>query len=569
MGLRKSPVVGLKGIMNMTRRKDKELTAKFVENVRKAGRYPDGNGLYLIVTGNGNSKSWLQFFHFEGRRREMGHGSYPEVPLAAARAASGVARTQVAKGINPIDARKQQRQQRWLADKKNLTFLAVAEDLIDVKSRGVRPHWCKTRAHQHRNILNNKFKPLHNLPINTAEAAEVITLKLYDMLMTEPVANRLRKDRPIGPRWFVTPTEALTMKHFAYNIGERAHALKVLPISVANPAGPPLDALITERQPKGRHFAAIPYQQVPALYAKLVELSQPAHDYFTLSEAARAVRQPESTIRAAIRSGKLPAIRADASLPTFIVTGLVPYEWRILPADLYKLWPPVIDAIPGVKPVIYDLIRFCALIGPRPKEARKLKWTQYYEGSELYPRPLLILPWEETKEGEHFEQDMVIPLSEPANAIILKMKEIQRRYRIETDYVFANWPSRFNTNAIIGEPPCNVTALENLRKGLKFAFTSEEVKATMHGFRTNIRSWGEDQRFPDGSRRFDEKDLERALGHSAGFGKTKESRGYSRQSSDVIPLIPIIDGWAKYVTSGGQPHEVIYNTPFHRQATGG
>src|SRR5262249_11857473 len=161
------------------------------------------------------------------------------------------------------------------------------------------------------------------------EDAEVITLKLYDLLMA-PVTNRTRKDRPVGPRWHVAPTMARTMKYLAYNIGERAHALKVLPISVANPAGPPLDALLTERQPRGGHHAAIPYQQTPTLYAKLVELSQPAHEYFSLTEAVRAVGKTMGTIKDAIRSGKLPAIKAEASLLAHIVSGIVPYEWRIL-----------------------------------------------------------------------------------------------------------------------------------------------------------------------------------------------------------------------------------------------
>jgi integrase len=548
--------------MNMTRRKDKELTAKFVETVREAGRYADGNGLYLVVDAKGNNKSWQLFFRFGGKRREMGLGSYPEISLAQARADGGVARTLVAQGIDPIEHREQKRNQRWLADKKNLTFKAVAENFINTKTSGPRPHWCKERAHHQRTILNNKLKSLHNLPINSAEAADTLTLKLHELLMA-PVTNFMRKDRGIGPRWHIAPKAAEAMKHLAYNIGERAHALKVLPISVANPAGPPLDALLTERQPKGGHWQAIPYNLAPSLFTTLLEFSQPAHPYFSLTEAKRAVGKTMGTIKQAIRDEILPATRAEPSLPAHVAAKLIPYEWRILPADLYQLWPPVIDAIPGVKPVIFDLIMFCVLIGPRPREARELKWERYYE-----PQGLLVVPWQETKEGEHFEGDMVIPLSEPANAIIQKMKEMQRRYRMQTEYVFANWPSRFNTNAIIGQPPSNVTALENLRKGLKFALPPEHIKATMHGFRTNIRSWGEDQRLPDGRRRFDEKDLERALGHAAGFGKTKVARDYSRQSSDIIPLIPIYDGWAKYVTSGGEPHEVIYDTPFRRNVTG-
>jgi hypothetical protein len=157
----------------------------------------------------------------------------------------------------------------------------------------------------------------------------------------------------------------------------------------------------------------------------------------------------------------------------------------------------------------------------------------------------------------------------------MRLKEIQRRYRMQTPYVFANYPSRFNTNAKIGLPPSHGTGLKNLRMTLsnlrktlkKILPEADKAKATMHGFRTNIRSWGEDQRLPDGRRRFDEKDLERAIGHAAGFGQTKVSRGYSRQSSDVIPLVPIFDAWARYVTSGGEPHEVIYDPRLHRKVS--
>ena len=51
---------------------------------------------------------------------------------------------------------------------------------------------------------------------------------------------------------------------------------------------------------------------------------------------------------------------------------------------------------------------------------------------------------------------MVIPLSEPANNIILMMREQQARDGLQTKYVFANYPSRFTTNARIGEPPSHV-----------------------------------------------------------------------------------------------------------------
>jgi hypothetical protein len=114
----------------------------------------------------------------------------------------------------------------------------------------------------------------------------------------------------------------------------------------------------------------------------------------------------------------------------------------------------------------------------------------------------------------------------------------------------------------IGYPPTPNTIHNNLRRALP----PEEIKATMHGMRTALRSWGEDQRRPDGSPRFAEKDLERAIGHAAGFGKTGMARLYSRLSRDILGLIPIFDGWAKYLTSGEQSADII---PIRRPAIGG
>ena len=60
------------------------LNAAFVRNVDRAGRYCDGNGLYLVVRPSG-SRSWVQRIYVRGRRRELGLGGYPLVSLKEAR----------------------------------------------------------------------------------------------------------------------------------------------------------------------------------------------------------------------------------------------------------------------------------------------------------------------------------------------------------------------------------------------------------------------------------------------------------------------------------------------------
>jgi hypothetical protein len=61
-----------------------KLNALVVKGLDKPGRHPDGNGLYLYVAPKG-SKSWVQRIVINGRRRDIGLGSYPTISLARAR----------------------------------------------------------------------------------------------------------------------------------------------------------------------------------------------------------------------------------------------------------------------------------------------------------------------------------------------------------------------------------------------------------------------------------------------------------------------------------------------------
>lgn len=61
----------------------KRLSAAFVRSA-PAGRYCDGNGLYLYVQKTG-TRSWIQRLVIRGRKRELGLGSVQLVSLAEAR----------------------------------------------------------------------------------------------------------------------------------------------------------------------------------------------------------------------------------------------------------------------------------------------------------------------------------------------------------------------------------------------------------------------------------------------------------------------------------------------------
>jgi len=526
------------------------LTAKFCAAVRKQGQYLDNGGpvqgLIFVVGSNGTSKSWLLRYRFHGKRREMGLGSYPEISLAAGREKGGEARRLLARDIDPIEQRKGKRREQWLAEAKDLTFLEVAEKLLAAKTEGDHPWWGKKQEHKNRCILNSDLKSLHKLPINSEAAAEAITLRLHKHI--------------IGPIWLKHPPMARDIKYLAKQIGDHAHALKVLPISVNNPAGGPLDILLTVRQRKGGHLAAIPYQKVPALYAKLEELSQPRCDHFTIKELERITGIHQVKINRYVLDGKLRATRGERVFPNMNI----PYEWQIAPADaaefVARFGKTLNNAIPGVRPVGVYLVKFALLNGVRSSEAREMRWSEYDPVEKLW-----ILPWQRTKEGDQIRQDHVIPLSQTAIDILELMDRIQKSQNLKTEYAFASYHSRWARNAKIGYPVNPGTMLNNMRFGL----SGDDIKATVHGnARTTFRSWGEEQNGPDGRPRFADKDLERAIGHAKGFGPSETARIYSRQSRRIAALIPIFDGWAKYITSGGAPSKVIYDPRLHKQAQG-
>src|SRR5450631_4259175 len=86
------------------------LTAKAVESLTKPGRHADGGNLYLAVR-PGGSRQWVFFFRWQGKLKEMSLGAYPALSLKAARELAANARTTIARGNDPLDARRRVEQE--------------------------------------------------------------------------------------------------------------------------------------------------------------------------------------------------------------------------------------------------------------------------------------------------------------------------------------------------------------------------------------------------------------------------------------------------------------------------
>jgi len=166
-----------------------KLNAKQVENLTEPGTYDDGDGLRLMVKASG-SKSWVFRYQFQGKRRDMGLGSFPALSLKAARLAVADHRRTMANGIDPMAARDTEREaQRQLAAKR-ITFDAVAAEYIASHRAG----WKNAKhAQQWENTLATYAEPI----IGHLPASEVTTAHILEILQpiwTEKTetANRLR-----------------------------------------------------------------------------------------------------------------------------------------------------------------------------------------------------------------------------------------------------------------------------------------------------------------------------------------------------------------------------------------
>ena len=113
------------------------LTALKVSKALQPGMYGDGGGLYLRGTRDG-TKNWVFRFMLNGRPRWMGMGPLHTIGLAEARARAAECRRQRHDGIDPIDARRAERQQARLDAARTITFKECGERYIAAHRAGWR-----------------------------------------------------------------------------------------------------------------------------------------------------------------------------------------------------------------------------------------------------------------------------------------------------------------------------------------------------------------------------------------------------------------------------------------------
>ena len=82
-----------------------DIQVKTTKPSQKSYKLSDGGGMYLLVTPSGG-KLWRFDYRYASKRKTMTFGEYPDVSLSKARDKRGVARQQLADGVDPGEAKK-------------------------------------------------------------------------------------------------------------------------------------------------------------------------------------------------------------------------------------------------------------------------------------------------------------------------------------------------------------------------------------------------------------------------------------------------------------------------------
>ncbi|MBP3985763.1 integrase arm-type DNA-binding domain-containing protein [Pseudoxanthomonas helianthi] len=142
-------------------------------------------GLYLRVAPSG-ARNWILRVTVGNRRRDMGLGGWPDVPLAEARDRARQARRKIEEGIDPIEARRAAK----TVLRETPSFSECARRTIEAK----RPEWKSAKhAEQWKSTLDTYAKPVvGNMPVDQVELRHVVEILSPIWIEKTETATRLR-----------------------------------------------------------------------------------------------------------------------------------------------------------------------------------------------------------------------------------------------------------------------------------------------------------------------------------------------------------------------------------------
>lgn len=217
---------------------EKALSAVQVRQLKTAGRYVDGNGLYLVVDPSG-AKRWVLRTVVMGRRRDIGLGGLSLVPLAEAREKALAYRKLAREGGDPLANKRK-------AEISTPTFAVAAERVFEEHKDSWRN--AKHAAQWITTLRTYAFPSIGSRPVDQIEAPDIL--------------------RVLGPIWLTKPETARrvrqrlsTVLDWAKVAGYRSGENPVLGVTKGLP----------KQTVKDDHHAALPYSEVPAFLTSLMD----------------------------------------------------------------------------------------------------------------------------------------------------------------------------------------------------------------------------------------------------------------------------------------------------------
>lgn len=254
-------------------RKANEMGASEVRKLKPGVHAVGGvSGLLLSVKDTG-ARSWVLRVVVGSKRRDIGLGGFPDVPLAQAREKARETKEQIRQGIDPVEARKAARAALMAASAKNITFDEAARQFLKSKTREFSN---PKHIQQWSSTLETYASPvIGRLPVDKVELAHIVKILEPLWQAKTETATRLR-GRIEGVLAYATAS--------GFREGD-------------NPArwGGNLDAVLPKpgKLKKVKHHRALPWQEVADFVVKLRERE---------GMAARAL---ELLVLTATRSGEV------------------------------------------------------------------------------------------------------------------------------------------------------------------------------------------------------------------------------------------------------------------------
>jgi Integrase len=385
-----------------------------VERENRPGKYADGDGLYLIVSG-ATSKNWSYRYWKYGKQRWLGLGSFKDVSLKDARLARDAARLRVkgdrsTPGVDIVQEKRAAREETKAIETK--LSLPTFEECAETYIRERWPTWKK-----HRDQWPSSLKRYAYATIGKLTIPEIKPSHIYELLRPIWVEKRETANRVRGR------IETIIAKN-----------VDVDDTDFRNPAE--LTKQLREKLPKWpkrvvRHHPALPYAEAPQFMAEL-------------------------------------------------------------------------SAAGGIAA---SMLRFLIFTACRTNEVVDARWPEIDRPSSTWK-----IPGERMK----MNQDHVVPLSDPALAILDKMRDGPRGKLIFTNPE----DGTFSENAMLA-------VLDRLGYS----------HVTVHGFRSTFATWAEEcTDYPDGVR-------EAALAHKY---KSETTAAYQR-GQKLEKRRVLMKDWAQFL----------------------